>query len=64
MTSSHPDRMRALLVASLLEDVAIALSNQDQFVAQGRSRSVADRTIQLSPRPTDLMVTTDGLNEA
>ena len=56
--------MRALLVASLLEDVAIALSNQDQFVAQGRSRSVADRTIQLSPRPTDLMVTTDGLNEA
>jgi hypothetical protein len=56
--------MRALLVANLLQDVAGALSNHDQFVTHGRSGSVADRMIQLSPCARNLTVATDGLNEA
>lgn len=56
--------MRALYVASPLEDVASALGDVDQFVPHRRSGGVANRTIQLASRATDLTVTADGFGEA
>lgn len=59
------NRMRAPSVWGLdLPDVASALSSQDQFVAQGRSSCVADRTVKLPSGAADLMVATDDLDEA
>jgi hypothetical protein len=59
------NRMRAPVgCESLLQDVASALSNQDQFVAHGRSSCVTDRTIQLPSGAADLTVATDDLDEA
>jgi hypothetical protein len=52
------------LISSLLEDLAITLSNQDQFIAHSRSSGICDRAIQLPARASDLKAATDDLGEA
>ena len=58
------NRMRALPVASLLQNVAVALRNHDQLIAHRRRCGVADRAIQLPTCATLLTMATDDLEEA
>jgi hypothetical protein len=54
----HPDWIRALVVV-FLEDIATALSNQNQFVAHSRGGGVCDRASQLPASAIDLTVAAD-----
>ena len=51
-------------MGSSLENLAIALRNQDQLVAHSGSRGIRDRAIQHPTGAIDLMVAADDLDEA